>query len=380
MSIYPPNAIAGPSSRAHTPLAYPQQYDPMFSPGLHNTQTNAAASFLNGLNTNKHPVEKQPAGEFNHAIAYLNKIKARFADDPNTYKQFLDILQTYQKEQRHSQDVGIGFQAGSLVIDALSSSPRYMSKYKHCSKTPQTCSPSSRIFCPTQCRPHKQWAPVECLCRRKEDIPWTRARQVYLQRKPRRQNAVASARRRSLRLYPRPSLLLLHHGYVTPLQAVHTILTSFQPAKKIKQGHIHDMDLPYGYPGSPPPAHAYPNGPSTHPHHMPDYPANQLLFFDRAKKSLENREVYEEFLKLLSLFSKEIIDVQTLVERSKVFLGDADLMTEFKELMGYDDRDKLERGPPGSIRTGPPEQPTALPVDDGEGPSYRKLPPSVCHI
>lgn len=113
---------------------------------------------------------------------------------------------------------------------------------------------------------------------------------------------------------------------------------------------------------------------------MQDYPANQLLFFDRAKKSLENREVYEEFLKLLSLFSKEIIDVQTLVDRSKVFLGDADLMTEFKELMGYDDRDKLERGPPGSIRTGPPEQPTALPVDDGEGPSYRKLPPSVCHI
>ena len=159
---------------------------------------------------------------------------------------------------------------------------------------------------------------------------------------------------------------------------------SSQPAKRVKHGQNQDMEPPYGYPGphSPPPPHTYSAGPPPphSQHHMQDYPANQLLFFDRAKKSLENREVYEEFLKLLSLFSKEIIDVQTLVERSKVFLGDADLMTEFKELMGYDDRDKLERGPPGSIRTGPPEQPTALPVDDGEGPSYRKLPPSVCHI
>lgn len=106
--------------------------------------------------------------------------------------------------------------------------------------------------------------------------------------------------------------------------------------------------------------------------------ADKLLFFDRAKKSLENREVYEEFLKLLSLFSKEIIDLKTLVERTKVFLGDGELMTEFKGLVGWDDKvENVEGGPPGSIRTGPPEALLALPVDDGEGPSYRRLPDSV---
>lgn len=115
-------------------------------------------------------------------------------------------------------------------------------------------------------------------------------------------------------------------------------------------------------------------------HHLTDYQSNtspgKLLFFDRAKKSLESQE-YDEFLKLLSLFSKDIVDIQTLIERAKVFLGEGDLMTDFKDLVGWDDRDKVEKGPPGSIRTGPPELPTVLPVDDGEGPSYRKLPPSV---
>lgn len=101
-------------SRSLTPQSYhpshPQPPVPRFdSPapfphGLQNPQTTAAASFLGNLN-NRNPVEKQPAGEFNHAIQYLNKIKARYADDSNTYKQFLDILQTYQKEQRQIHDV-----------------------------------------------------------------------------------------------------------------------------------------------------------------------------------------------------------------------------------------------------------------------------------
>jgi paired amphipathic helix protein Sin3a len=76
---------------------------PPFSPGLQGTSTTAAASFLGNLNNRN--VEKQQAGEFNHAIQYLNKIKARYSDDPDKYKNFLEILQTYQKEQRGLNDV-----------------------------------------------------------------------------------------------------------------------------------------------------------------------------------------------------------------------------------------------------------------------------------
>lgn len=98
---------SGTLSRSMTPHALhlhaPSPFDPS---GFPSTQTTAAASFLGNLN-GRDQVGKQPAGEFNHAIQYLNKIKARYADDNNTYKQFLDILQTYQKEQRDIQDVSI---------------------------------------------------------------------------------------------------------------------------------------------------------------------------------------------------------------------------------------------------------------------------------
>ncbi|KAJ2855760.1 hypothetical protein FB639_006194, partial [Coemansia asiatica] len=43
--------------------------------------------------------------EFNHAINYVNKIKMRFASEPDRYKEFLEILQTYQKESRPIQEV-----------------------------------------------------------------------------------------------------------------------------------------------------------------------------------------------------------------------------------------------------------------------------------
>lgn len=103
-SITPQQPFQGP----HTSVSF----DRPFSPGVQQTQNNAAA-LLGNLN-NKNPVEKQPQGEFNHAIQYLNKIKARYSDDTNTYKQFLDILQAYQKEQRHLQDVSILFFAFGL--------------------------------------------------------------------------------------------------------------------------------------------------------------------------------------------------------------------------------------------------------------------------
>ena len=43
--------------------------------------------------------------EFNHAINYVNKIKNRFQGQPEIYKNFLEILHKYQKEQKLIKDV-----------------------------------------------------------------------------------------------------------------------------------------------------------------------------------------------------------------------------------------------------------------------------------
>jgi paired amphipathic helix protein Sin3a len=38
--------------------------------------------------------------EFNQAINYVNKIKARFAGQPDVYKQFLELVRTCLKHQK----------------------------------------------------------------------------------------------------------------------------------------------------------------------------------------------------------------------------------------------------------------------------------------
>jgi paired amphipathic helix protein Sin3a len=105
---------------------------------------------------------------------------------------------------------------------------------------------------------------------------------------------------------------------------------------------------------------------------------DEFLFFDRARKQMDSRETYDEFLKLLHMYQKDIIDTKSLVERAQIFLGEGDLLMQVKEIAGWDDKqESAEHGPPGSIRTGPPEALSAAAVLDGDGPSYRKLPDSV---
>jgi len=95
---------------------------------------------------------------------------------------------------------------------------------------------------------------------------------------------------------------------------------------------------------------------------------DELLFFDRAKKTLDSQETYDEFLKLLNLFLKDIIDVKVLIQQAQTFLGNGELLSQFKELVGWDERlHSVEYGPPGSIRTGPPKGLTADRTEEGQG-------------
>ncbi|KZT30943.1 hypothetical protein NEOLEDRAFT_49300 [Neolentinus lepideus HHB14362 ss-1] len=84
------------------------------------------------------------------------------------------------------------------------------------------------------------------------------------------------------------------------------------------------------------------------------------------------------------MFGHDMIDAKTLIQKAEVFIGDAaagDLLKRFKEFVGYDDREgDVEMGPPGSIRTGPPDTASAKVADNGESPSYRRLPESESRL
>ena len=96
----PPPASALPVQQAPnhltgmTPAPYGQ---PMSGPGPEATPppvppTQAGSSATQ--NTKKAPIE------FDQAINYVTKIKKTFEDKPGTYRAFLEILHTYQKEQK----------------------------------------------------------------------------------------------------------------------------------------------------------------------------------------------------------------------------------------------------------------------------------------
>ncbi|KAF8140489.1 hypothetical protein EV363DRAFT_1152523 [Boletus edulis] len=355
-------------SRAITP------YQPLdtFSLGLPPSSTTAAASFLGGLGA-RNALDSNPPGEFNHAIKYLNKIKACYADDPDTYKQFLEILQTYQKEQRHRHDSQVYAQVQVLFKDA----PELLAEFKDF--LPEASMAFAAPGGVASILPQPTLGPAH-------SAQWSDMDKDKIGKKP----LVAPPKKR--RKAPEKDL--------TPVPSSRSIVSR---AKRPKHTHkLGEPDSPHyssyalpppspPHPATLPQSHVMPPPPLPHmamlpplmnvPHHAIQTPPDELLFFERAKRTLESRDTYEEFLKLLTLYSKDIIDAKTLVDLSQAFLGDGDLLAQFKEVLRVDElQSNVEHGPPGSIRTGPPEPLPALPADEGEGPSYRRLPESEVNL
>ena len=99
----PPSALPVQQAPNHLPGITPAPYgQPLSGPGPEATPppvppTQAGSSAAQ--NTKKAPIE------FDQAINYVTKIKKTFEDKPGTYRAFLEILHTYQKEQKSIKDV-----------------------------------------------------------------------------------------------------------------------------------------------------------------------------------------------------------------------------------------------------------------------------------
>lgn len=111
------------------------------------------------------------------------------------------------------------------------------------------------------------------------------------------------------------------------------------------------------------------------PEPLPPFPSlsttqEELGFFDRAKKQIGNRASYAEFLKLINLYTQDLIDKYTLADRVGSFIGGSpDLMNWFKTFLSIEDQDEVveahARPDPGRVN---------LSHCRALGPSYRHLP------
>lgn len=111
-------------------------------------------------------------------------------------------------------------------------------------------------------------------------------------------------------------------------------------------------------------------------------------FFDRVTEWIDDKFTYYEFLKLLNLYTQDLIDLPTLVSRAWLFIGNApDLWADFREIVGWRDGAviagrTIENGE-WIIENIPAidRKTTDLTKMPAAGPSYRRLPAHVsCFI
>ncbi|KAK4519608.1 uncharacterized protein ATC70_009845 [Mucor velutinosus] len=224
--------------------------------------------------------------EFNHAITYVNKIKNRFAGQPDTYKKFLEILQTYQKDQKPIGEVYTEVQA---LFDG---STELLEEFKQ--------------FLPEPKQRKK----------RSGQIP----------------NLSISKRTK--------------HHHKTDLQTSNVRgdpSNSSNSSDNVVSSSLND-DLS-----------------------RPTFSAEEAEFFEKVKTYIGNKATYNAFLKVLNLFSQQIVDQNVLVSRVESFIGgNTELFEWFKSLVGYDGTDQV-------IENMPRMQPVTKNAG-GCGPSYRHVP------
>ncbi|KAI1788076.1 hypothetical protein LXA43DRAFT_1161851 [Ganoderma leucocontextum] len=108
---------------------------------------------------------------------------------------------------------------------------------------------------------------------------------------------------------------------------VHVASEAPSPALAQRQAAAVAPPSPIRAPAQPAPQTFYPS------HHQT---VDETHFFERVKRALDNRETYNEFLKLVNLFTQDIINTTRLAREARSFLGDGELMAQFKDILGWD--------------------------------------------
>ncbi|UZJ52825.1 hypothetical protein CBS101457_002145 [Exobasidium rhododendri] len=342
---------------------------------------------------------KRPPVEFNHAINYVNKIKQRFSSEPDTYKQFLEILQTYQKEQKPIHDV---YAQVTLLFD---NSKDLLDEFKQFLPDTSNGQTGSGYFmgmlgqvtsgmsnpslpAPSAGPPIPMNARMDVM---NNDKKVAGIQQASAPNRKKRNAGGADGSRVGAKTKKAKSQ---HTKDRSPMREVspgyghHTLpvggpgmMHGYGPDAGLMPSEVAMMQAGMMGPGGMPMG---PGGPMIGPSQTSLATVDEVAFFERVKKFIDDRPTYIEFLKLLNLFTQDIIDLRTLVDRAALFIGgNRDLFTTFKNLCGY------EMGKQGWLDNEDPiiENVPALQRDRVElsacklyGASYRKLPKSEVNL
>ncbi|OAD79564.1 hypothetical protein PHYBLDRAFT_162621 [Phycomyces blakesleeanus NRRL 1555(-)] len=267
--------------------------------------------------------------EFNHAINYVNKIKNRFTGRPETYKQFLEILQTYQKEQKPIQVVY------THVQSLFDGAPDLLDEFKQF--LPEiTGQPASVLFGDIG-SPYYVTAHGGPKHNMHDSSPHSTSMIP-----PGKKKRVTGGERSTMNVPPKTSKRSkIYH-------------------KQALDGESGQAD-PYAYPVSP-------FDPVS-----PTVTVEEVELFERIRKHIGNKPSYEEFLKTLNLYTQQIITLETLIEQISTFLGNnKELFDWFKSVVSYEPSEKEIEPPNPTI-----PKPDLMHCKTVEGsPSYRLVPKS----
>ncbi|KAL8670693.1 MAG: hypothetical protein Q9168_004781 [Polycauliona sp. 1 TL-2023] len=313
--------------------------------------------------------EKRGPVEFNHAIGYVNKIKNRYSGQPDVYKQFLEILQTYQRDLKPIQDVY------AQVTQLFSSDPDLLEDFKQ-------FLPESAAQAKAQAAAARQATEDAAI------LSHVRGEPAYI-------NGMAATQSQT----PKPEMRMPPLGNFAPPPSVgkdnkkrrggagsqitggaaavdSSNLTNHVKTSNLRGGPSNKRaKLDQQKPGA---LEVPPISPTLVPSlPQPMLPAAQRFttveegaFFDRVRKFINNKQTYNEFLKVCNLFTQELIDKNQLIQRAFPYIGtNADLINWYKNFVQYDGVDEIVENKP---RLGGDK--IILSSCRGFGPSYRLLP------
>ena len=272
---------------------------------LPTTMAPPSLNILNSINPNTLPTPggNQPGNqpvEFNHAINYVNKIKNRFQGQPDVYKQFLEILHTYQKDQRAIKE-------GGAPKSHLTESEVYAQVSRLFQNQEDLLSEFGQ-FLPEATNDHSTAAIMVS----SKGLSNDHVSATAVTKRPNLKHQNQNSGPLIPKMEPRGGLVN-NENLKRPLQQGRMQ----PPSKKPKMGVLKDVSLAEaGRYGS-----------------LSDY-----AFFDKVRKALKNNEVYQNFLRCLSLYNQEIVNRVELIQISSPFLSKhPELLKWFKDFVGLRD-------------------------------------------